>query len=66
EFFLFNEIDSVFSPTSVKEAKKLKIYEIPLLFDIGLDGEFVDIISSDCSDINALIWFNAERVDITP
>ncbi len=25
EFFLFNEIDSIFSPNSVNEAKRLKI-----------------------------------------
>lgn len=36
--FLFNEIDSIFSP-SVNEAKRLKIYEIPLLFDIGFNAE---------------------------
>ncbi|MBT0877771.1 hypothetical protein KJQ76_09430, partial [Campylobacter coli] len=41
EFFLFNEIDSIFSPNSVNEAKRLKIYEIPLLFDIGFEGEFI-------------------------
>ncbi|EAL6323303.1 conjugal transfer protein TraC, partial [Campylobacter coli] len=61
EFFLFNEIDSIFSPNSVNEAKRLKIYEIPLLFDIGFEGEFTEIFSTNCSDINALIWFNAEH-----
>lgn len=64
EFFLFDEVDSIFSPISVKEAKKLKIYEIPLLFDVGFKGEFVEIFSSNCSDINALIWFNAEHIKI--
>ncbi|EAM0725091.1 hypothetical protein D3081_09100, partial [Campylobacter coli] len=39
ENFLFNEIDSIFSPNSVNEAKRLKIYEIPLLFDIGFNAE---------------------------
>lgn len=59
--FLFNEIDSIFSPNSVNEAKRLKIYEIPLLFDIGFEGEFIEIFSTNCSDINALIWFNTEH-----
>ncbi len=24
-------------------------------------GEFIEIFSTNCSDINALIWFNAEH-----
>ncbi len=59
--FLFNEVDSIFSPNSIKEAKKLKIYEMPLLFDIGFEVEFIEIFSTNCSNINTLIWFNAEH-----
>ncbi|EAH4572131.1 hypothetical protein KJQ78_08815 [Campylobacter lari] len=64
EFFLFEEIDSIFSPNTVKEAQQLKIYDFPLLFDLGFTGEIIEILTSECSDINALIWFNAERIKI--
>lgn len=47
--FLFNDIEGVFYINSIEKAKKLTIYQIPLLYDIVFDQ--VNFVMTNLSDI---------------